>query len=355
MRAFSGRDRCTSLREVLVARMFGGLCWLPLCLWLPFTLWLWVYAMPLSGSIAGLAALTLVPKWRRSAWRWALGGVIWLAGLLAVPVVGVSEYAKTTNSLHCRALGYFGEPPSSDCASADVAVGQQLAMEGKPLFSMRERLGVHGFNHLLALGGTIAGLPEVANETVLLSWTSPVDGDLKVVEKTSDFPMRSAKVRKQFARALQRARKRGPLAEGEVRTLEVGGVHWSTGGAGGSGYLSPLRQDSLRVALALEVPDSQMTGLLTRRNGKETVSAGWSGTIAYPASDQAFEMDWPLLTGGTARLRVSEALFAGMQKDRAMNPYFLRYSWAMSPDDPRLSGIERDKSERGWLETQVAR
>ncbi|HNC99117.1 MAG TPA: hypothetical protein PKW90_23485, partial [Myxococcota bacterium] len=133
-----------------------------------------------------------------------------------------------------------------------------------------------------------------------------------------DLPMRSEKVRQHIASGLPKLR----VAPGS--TLELGEIHWSTGGNNGlDGYAAAFERDSIRVALALEVPDSHLSLLRLPDGG---VEATWEGTILYPGLDIGFNLVIPTLWG-PANLRVSETIFCGMQMDGAMNPYLLRYHW----------------------------
>ncbi len=342
-----------------LARWVGRPLW---CAWVVFVGWLFVYGMPLSGLVGVLGAWVARPG---GTWRWCWVGLVWLVGIVALPVVGFGEFAATTNRLHCRTLGFTGARPSSDCDPADVARGREVAAEGGWLYSRRERLGVHGFNHLMALGGVVVGLPEVAAETVWLSWTAdPFDGRADEQSRTvrraqcrashdngsgarlapaltlpGQMPMRSSSVRKTVAAGV------GRLAAGAGATRSLGAVHFIKG-AHGDPYLHPLLHDSVRVALALEVGDSRL-GLTRRDDG--AVEVAWQGTIHYPGIDAAFGITIPTPWGWRV-LRVSEPVFCGMHIDGAMNPYPLRYRWTLTEDDPRLTPGGREESRRGIFE-----
>ncbi|MDP2311656.1 MAG: hypothetical protein Q8P41_02030 [Pseudomonadota bacterium] len=338
-----------------------------LAAWVVFSAWLFVYAMPLSGLHALVGAWAVWPSRAGApgrarphrARRLAAVGIV-AAALLTVPLVGLPEYAATTNALHCRALGFTGAPAPADCDAAELARGATVAKEGGPLFSTRERLGVHGFNLLLALGGGLVGLPEVAGETAALSFTADplppgagtavrraqcrasygdaasahaVLGPPRTVR--SDFPMRSARVRRAIADGAAR------LGSSSA-SLELGEIHFVHGLDNVDAYTGALVTDSVRVALALEVADGRLA--LTRRPDG-AVDVAWTGTIHYPGEDIAFVVPLPLPWGPPV-LRVSETVFCGMHADGAMNPYRLTYAWTLAPDDPRL-GPERDQPQRG--------
>ena len=354
--------------------------------WAAFTAWLFVYDMPWSGAHALLGLWVLWPHEKPPSYARGLSLLCFGAALLTVPLVGLPEYATTTQRLHCRALGFLGSAPATvpgvpvaqACPAADLADGKRVAREGGALYTLRERAGVHGFNHVLAAGGVLAGFPEVAYETVLMSWKPDPLGDATVRTQAtrkkqceasyargkdaglaarevweSDLPMRSARVRQLVADGMAK------LGKAPGSTLEVGRPHWSSGGTNDLGaYSGALLRDSFRVAIALEVGDSRLT--LTRR-ADGGADAAWDGTIHYPAEDIAFAAPLPALGGArlhpdTRILRVSETIFCGMSADGAMNPFALRYVWTLAADDPRLGAEARDESDRtplevlaGWL------
>ena len=322
-----------------------------------FSTWLAAMGMPASAAFAAAGVWAVWPTARRLP---LAGAAVMLAGLAAIPLVGLPEYAAGINALHCRTLGFEARRGSPDCDPEDVAQGEQIARAGGPLFSARERLAVHGFNHLLALGGLAAGFPEVAWEAAAMSWTAdPLPPGATAAdrraqcteraavgpgrERRSDSPMRSPAVRRAVAAAAAK------LGQEPGSTREAGEVHFTRGGADNAGYVRALSEDSLRVALALEVPDSRLS--LTRRVDGD-LDVVWRGTISYPLGDYAFALPFPTVRG-TRVLRVSETVFCGMQMDGAMNPYPLVWRWSLSPDDPRLGAL-RDTPERTWAERLAA-
>jgi hypothetical protein len=242
-----------------------------------FTAWLFIYAMPLSGVHALLGVWACWPSrasspsragspWPRRARRAAAAG-IFTAALLTVPLVGLPEYAATTNRLHCRTLGFTGARAPRDCDAAELARGATVAKEGGALFSTRERLGVQGFNLLLVFGGHLVGLPEVAGELAALSFTAdplPPNASTKVrraqcragygdaaaahailgAPRTvhSDFPMRSARVRRAIAGGVARL---GPAPDA---TLDLGEIHFVQGSENVDAYAGALVDDSVRCS-----------------------------------------------------------------------------------------------------------
>lgn len=312
--------------------------------WALFTAWLFVYDMRLSATSALAGVWALWPSPAPASWRRRAGvAAIATVGVLAVPLVGLPEYAATTNTLHCRTLGFMGTRAPDDCATNDIAAGARVAREGGQLFSARERLGVHGFNHLLALGGLVVGLPEVAAETAWMSWApNPLPGRADTASRRrqcrashtgvsaalaepitweDDTPMRSERVRGALAKGIAR------LGDKPGATRDLGEVHFVSGADNITAYRGAFLEDSLRVALALEVGDSRLS--VTRR-ADGGVDAEWNGTIHYPGTDIAFSATIPTLWGPRV-LRVSETVFCGMQVDGAMNPYALTYRWAAAP------------------------
>jgi hypothetical protein len=294
---------------------------------------------------------------------------VWTVGFLAVPLLGLPEYAATTCALHCRTLGFMGGKRPAVCNVDDFARGVQVAKSGGPLYSLRERLGVHGFNHVMALGGLLVGLPEVARETVWMSWTpdpfpdgathatttqrrrqcsstGPKDGVRLGTTRVwrSDFPMRSGRARRALAAAMPR------LPSQAGRSVSAGSLHFIGRGANNEAYLKTVLEDSVRVGLALEVSDSL---LRLKRTDDGDAEASWTGTIHYPGTHTAFVLPVPTLFGPD--VMVSEAVFCGMQIDGAMNPYGLDVRWELEPEDDRLSKEGRMETERGWIEWGVHR
>jgi hypothetical protein len=345
--------------------------------WALFTAWLFVYGMPLSGLHAAAGLWALWPSVRADdarGQRWAAIAVF-AAALVTVPTVGLREYADETQGFHCRTLGFMGTDPAVPrgwrpgevCDPGELAVGARIAREGGALFSMRERLAIHGFNHVLASGGVLTGFWEVAALTLHMSWAEDPFGDATRATTAErrlqcrasypdgkdarlaqplvwqdDFPMRSPEVRRTLVAGIRAL----PAQAGATR--ELGTVHWSDGGNDDfAGYARALKTDAFSVAVTLEVGDSRLS--VTRRaDGK--VGAAWEGTIHYPGVDVAFVQPLPLQR---RFLRVSETAFCGMSADGAMNPYALRIHWVLDEDDPRLAPENVDTPDRTLFEHVV--
>jgi hypothetical protein len=161
-------------------------------------------------------------------------------------------------------------------------------------------------------------------------------GEERLLE--DDVPMRSAKVRRLLAGGVRR------LGRKPGARVDLGEIHFAGSGSDNAAYGAALLNDSARVALALEVGDSQLT---LERRADGDVDARWSGVLHYPGTDIAFAAPVPWIGGEI--LRVSETVFCGMHVDGAMNPFRLTYRWTLREDDPRLHA-ERERSELGVLE-----
>ena len=313
--------------------------------WVVVIAWMFVYGMPLSGLVGLTGIWALWPSAGPASWL-RRGLVFGVAALLplSVGLVGLPEYAATTNELHCRTLGFMGNRAPQDCDAAAVARGVSIAKANGPLFSARERLGVHGFNHLLALGGIAVFLPEVAGETVAMSWVAnPLPSGATLAQRRqqcrvdqgnggfvaapvavdSALLMRSAQVRRAIAVALPK------LGSDAGSKLDMGEIHFVHGSNDNEAYGRAFLEDSLRVALALEVGDSR---IVLHRRADGDVDGVWTGTIQYPGIDIAFMFPWPTIWGWR-QVRVSETVFCGMQAEGAMNPFVLTYNWTFSPSD----------------------
>jgi hypothetical protein len=257
-----------------------------------------------------------------------------------------------------------GWAPDEVCEPEELAAGARIAREGGALFSMRERLAIHGFNHVLAFGGVLTGFSEVAALTLHMSWAEDPFGDARRATTAErrlqcmasyeagraarlaatlvwedDFPMRSPEVRRTLVAGIRAL----PAQAGDTR--ELGEVHWSDGGNNDLiGYARSFRTDSGSVALTLEVGDSALA-VARRADGK--VDATWEGTIHYPLQDVGFFVPLPFQR---RLLRVSETAFCGMSADGAMNPYALRVHWVLDEDDPRLAPENIDTPDRTLFE-----
>lgn len=152
-------------------------------------------------------------------------------------------------------------------------------------FDARQRAAVEGFNLTMALLGYPL-FPEVARETLWLTSDEPD----RVIRRESDFILRDAMARD----AAQRA--------------------WDTGTPQRLTWSSYENADSVRVALAMWVPDATVY-----REGDRLVAAG---TIQY--MDAAFYAHVPTLLGPVP-VGIDEGIFATLQRDGHWQPY--RVEW----------------------------
>jgi len=283
---------------------------------------------------------------RRGAWGGAAIGLI--AALLCC--AGIPTYLFTMRSLACTARSASGAVEPDWCAGWGRRVDP--ASTG-PVFGLHERAAVYTINLVMAAGGTVAGFPEVAGETLALGWRSqPIEGTVSSRRarcrmgaerwtrvRSSDFAMRSPAVRR--AVSLLAARAHG-LTEGQTRKL--GGVYVEFPAEGGSAtdvYQHLVERDSLRVVLALFVPDGAVTATARQEGATTWLDVVWEGGIHYPAGS-AF------VTGHEAvPVLLDESVFCAMQMDGAFVPYKQQWHWTLAVDDPRLTS---QTIERGWFE-----
>lgn len=205
----------------------------------------------------------------------------------------------------------FPHVPIVEIQKTMFEMRKKLSAGGPSAFTNREKLAIYGSNLVMGLGGLVAGYPEVALETWLL--TIPSDGT-----RTwhSDFAMESKKVRERvgkFARKLKRL----PQSTKEYHFNETH-IAWTD-------YVS----DSPRVSLALNKltlkADAVREGNLWR------IVLHGAVNIEYPLKS------WVKLfkfAGHT--FYVEEGLFGAIQKTGWLFPYKGHWLWTVYSDDPRI-------------------
>lgn len=349
--------------------------------WTLLTLWMLTYSMYISFVYSLAMLWCFIPSEKKKGWKaWFILGfspiVIWNVGLM--------EYGLKTIDLHCRVNGYFGKEKSAFCAYQPEAYKTGLNHTDGPIFSTMEHLGVHGFNVMLATGGAVVGLPEVAWETLYMSFAEdPVDGGIVNASKkirqnqciggssaqkksisrgSGDWMLTSKRVRQMIAKNVKRASK---VTEGNPKKFTAKKLAFTTEGNHGhsnNGYYGELlRTDNLRVPLTLVVPDGKLHQEASLGSNGPEIEVMWKGTISYPPNAQ-FKFDIPTiyqlpglnsLTGQTTTfpLLLSEGIFCGMTLDGAMNVYTQEWSTTVSVDDERLNDTGKLESEQGWIET----
>lgn len=324
-----------------------------------------LYGMWGSAVFGGvLTALSFSP-YRRRVPRWGIA-----AGWLLVPLViwqiALPEYAMETRRLACRATAAAGTPYSM-CDEVDY--DPPAAAKTGPVFSLRERLALHGFNHIMAAGGALTGHQAVAWETLLLSWVSTGEGEptpeelrqrpirergsrcnqetdrsAPIVTTRSDFFLDSKEMRRRVARLAVRAE----TVEVGESVAPVSGTVTLAGPSNNTVYGRRERPLTLRTALALYVPGAELTAT---RVSADKMRIQWSGAMLYPPR-AAFSIDLPTLHG-TYQVRLDEAVFCGLQMDGSMQPYVQVWETVISLDDPRLHPPRVDQNDPGWFERVV--
>jgi hypothetical protein len=218
-------------------------------------------------------------------------------------------------------------------------------------------MAIYGLNLVMAAGGTVAGFPEVAGETLALGWSSremtgtiaerrkacKLGSESWTRESYSDFAMRSPAVRRTVSRLASRAH---GLTDGQTRKLSGAHVTFPvTGGSATAVYDQMVHNDSLRVALALFVPDGAVTGV-ARREGEVTwLDLTWEGGIHYPVGS-AFDTGIPMVP-----VVLDESVFCAMQMDGSFVPFKQKWHWTLALDDPRL---DKKGPNHGWFEAILA-
>lgn len=349
--------------------------------WALFCVWMLTWSMFFS-ALYGIAFLAVSWSSLKAKKTIVLG--LLLVSPLYIWNVGLVEYGQHALALHCRALGFAGATELRSCKShARGEHKRGRRHRSGPLLSPIERAGVHGFNLLLAAGGTLAGFPEVAWETLYLSFASdptaqgmsaqPKDsrkrqcvGGKRVQrvdtsEDDGDFLMGSSTVRRLLARHVKRARS---LPAGKCKLAHRGKlVFRGSGGGNNSYYASLLKTDNLRVPLALVVNDGELTVTACGAEQGGYLDLRWTGTISYPVKAK-FELPLPTIwqlpglrsvTGikSPYPVYVSEGAFCAMAMDGAMNPYTQVWVTRVEVDDPRLTTKGIKESSRGWFESLV--
>ena len=360
-------------------------------LWFLFMLWMLTYEMYISFVYSSAMLWVFLPsaqKDKKKSWK---APAILLFSPIVIWNIGLVEYGLKTIDLHCRVLGYFSDTGKvtkpAFCSIRPDAYAQGKRHTDGPLFTTVEHIGVHGFNVLVATGGFVAGLPEVAWETLYMSFAEdPVESGIvnepkkirqkqcmggKSAQKKSssrgrgDWMLTSKTVRQLVAKNVKRASKVSP---GNPKTFSKKTLAFKTEGKHGNsdnGYYGELlRTDNLRVPLTLVVPDGTIHQEAYASSDGPVIDVMWKGTISYPPNAQ-FKFDIPTIyqlpflqpyTGQTKPfpLLISEGMFCGMTLDGAMNVYTQEWHTTVSVDDERLSDTGKLESEQGWIETVLS-
>jgi len=309
----------------------------------------------------------------------------WILGLspLVIWNVGLIEYGRTTIDLHCRVLGFASGKKESFCSYMPQAYEVGKNHKKGPLFSTREHIGVHGFNFLLASGGFLAGLPEVAWETFYMSFASDptkhgmVNQSKKirlnqckggntaqkkdVSRGNGNWIFSSNRIRTLVAKEIPKAKKAKKGAPKKLPSKLVEFTTQKEHGNNGNGYYGELmRTDNIRVPLTLVVPDGTLYMEAQKNDSETVIDVVWKGSITYPPNAQftfpiptIYSLPWiSSFTGmnSTFPFLLSEGIFCGMLVDGAMNAYTQEWHTIISIDDERLSTEGRKQSQKGWIE-----
>ena len=354
--------------------------WLCIVGWSVLTLWTFTYEMYVSFFYALLILWALLPrekpkKWSRISIAFFFPFVFWNVGLV--------EYGLQSIDLHCRTLGFTASKEAAFCAYKPKAYAQGQQHNEGPLFSTTEQIGVHGFNFMLAAGGFVAGFPEVAWETLYMSFAKDpssvgmANEDKKTRIKQCSTPqvtstasgngdvlLTSTTIRQILAKDVKTAK----LAkDGSPKIFAPAAVHFDTtiphGQVHNNNSLYGNLSDNIRIALALLVPNAELhvEGQYTP-NGN-ILDVMWKGDIFYP-STPFFQFDIPTiyqipalasLTGVRKKfpLLLSEGIFCGMAIDGAMNPYTQTWKIKVPVDDERLSDSAKMHYDQGLLEKLI--
>ena len=263
--------------------------------WFLFMLWMLTYEMYLSFVYSSAMLWVFLPSGdkEKKKKRWKAPAIL-LFSPIVIWNVGLVEYGLKTIDLHCRVLGYFADTDKVSkpafCSIRPNAYAQGKRHTDGPLFTTVEHIGVHGFNVLMAAGGFVAGLPEVAWETLYMSVAKdPVNSGIvnepkkvrqkqcmggKSAQKTSssrgrgDWMLTSKTVRQLVAKNIKKASKVSP---GNPKSFAKKTLAFKTEGKhgnSGNGYYGELlRTDNLRVPLTLVVLWYHSSGSLRQFDG----------------------------------------------------------------------------------------
>lgn len=354
--------------------------WLCIGTWFFFTIWIFTYEMYVSFLYAVLILWALLPREKPKRWPRI---TIFVLYPFVFWNVGLVEYGLQTIDLHCRTLGFTGAKEESFCAYQPEAYTQGKQHTEGPLFSTLEHMGVHGFNFMLATGGFIAGLPEVAWETFYLSFAKDPSsvGMANENKKTrtkqctqpqiksttsgnGDVLLTSTTIRQILAKDTKKAQQ---AKDGAPQIFPPTPVNFTANIPKAqiqtNNDLYGNLSDNLRIVLALLVPNANLhvEGQYTPQGN--ILDVMWKGDIFYP-STAFFEFDIPTiyqiyplssLTGVTTRFPIilSEGMFCGMAIDGAMNPYTQTWKIKVPVDDERLGDSEKMQYDQGFFEKLI--
>lgn len=263
-----------------------------------FAAWLFIFKMPLSATFVSLVLLTTV------------------LGSLRKPVAPRARMVLTA-ALVLSAL-LFWKTPVREFHGTLQHLKDKKEQNGPSSFSMSDTLGVYGLNVIMALGGFVAGFPEVATETLSLCSQGPPTRIWY-----SDFAMRSPKVRAEIHKLIEFADNQG---KGEnPLTLPMTRIAWN-------GY--SMRSDSARVALAVNSP-FELGGTAYREGAHWRLELIGRARVEYPHRSVL-----PLFSLDGERIEFDEGLFWALQKNGWLHPYVAEWRWSIRSNDARLQDLQ---------------
>lgn len=265
---------------------------------LPLAAWLFILGMPQSGVFVSLAALTpLMARLRPSL---ASRG-----RMLLIPALLVSAFL-------------FWKIPAREFQGALQHLRNKKEQAGPSSFSTRDKLGVYGLNVIMALGGFVAGFPEVAQETLSLCLQGPSTRTWH-----SDFAMRSPKVRAKIRQLIEFADNQGSVEQ--PLTLPTASIAWRS---------YSMSSDSARVALALNSP-LVLGGTAHREGAHWRLELVGRARAEYPRRSLL-----PLFSLEGERVELDEGLFWVLQENGWLHPYMAEWRWSILSTDPRLQDLQ---------------
>jgi hypothetical protein len=196
-------------------------------------------------------------------------------------------------------------------------------------FGLRDHLAVYGLNLAMGIGGTVAGLPEVSEETLLLCVR---DGPVRTWR--SDFAMRSPRVRTEVRRLSELAQGGGVSASKAL--LPTTRITWTR--------YDPA-EDSFRVALALNSPLELSGSVRTDHDG------AWLDLIGHARIEYPRRAVLRLFSFEGRPVSLDEGLFWVLQQDGWLHPYTAEWRWSVRSDDPQLNDTS---PVRSWREQLLA-
>ena len=195
---------------------------------------------------------------------------------------------------------------------------KKIRTHGAAGFSTSDKVAVYGLNIVMAGGGYVAGFPEVATETLLL--TVPNNGEMTL---NSDFAMRSPKVRRALV-SMSRGLDSLPPSVKEAN-LGTKTIYWASD--------KDIWTDSVRVGLAT---NPLKINVKARRVGNTwALDCVGQVSVKYPRGGKVVLI--PNIKGKD--LVMSEGLYWVLQENGWLFPYKMNWAWSVKKDDHRFKDL----------------